>query len=503
MASSSSLLCLSLLSLLLSNFCLAQIEQVPLGIQSGQRQRQKQQRWQTQCQFERLNARQPNRRVESEAGVSEYWDIQGQEDDELQCAGVEVARHTIQQRGLLLPSFLNAPIIFYVLQGMHAFIIYSRGIHGAVIPGCPETFGRGSSQQYRGYLSQGSEEQHQKVREIQAGDIVALPAGVASWVYNNGGSPLVLISFVDVGNQANQLDQFTRRFHLGGNPQREQRSEQQVRVQRQSRREERSLLRLQNPNGNIFSGFDVRLLAESFKIDTELARRLQNRDDRRERIVRVREDLSIITPARIEEEERRRYGGYEGSYGEYYNGLEETFCTLRLRHNIDHPSQADIFNPRGGRVTTVNSFNLPILRFLQLTAKRAVLYKNALLAPHYSPNSHNVLYVTRGSGRVQVSDDFGRNVFDGELQEGQVFVVPQNHAVVQQASSRGFEWISVKTNENAINQPLAGRISAIRAMPEDVLANAFRISREQARRLKYNRDEVSVFTPSSQQGGLE
>lgn len=111
-----------------------------------------------------------------------------------------------------------------------------------------------------------------------------------------------------------------------------------------------------------------------------------------------------------------------------------------------------------------------------------------------------MLYVTRGSGRVQVADDYGRNVFDGDLQEGQIFVVPQNFAVVKKASSRGFEWISVKTNDRAKRSRLAGRISVIRAMPEDVLANAFRISREQARRLKYNRDEVSVFTPSQQQG---
>lgn len=125
------------------------------------------------------------------------------------------------------------------------------------------------------------------------------------------------------------------------------------------------------------------------------------------------------------------------------------------------------------------------------------------MAPHFNLNSHSVLYITRGSGRVQVADDYGRNVFDGELREGQLFVVPQNFAVVKQAGNRGFEWVAVKTNDNAVRHPLAGRISAIRAMPDDVLANAFRISREQAKRLKYNRDEVTVFTPSSQQGGGE
>ena len=124
-----------------------------------------------------------------------------------------------------------------------------------------------------------------------------------------------------------------------------------------------------------------------------------------------------------------------------------------------------------------------------------------MMAPHFNLNSHSVFYVTRGSGRCQIVDDFGRNVFDGEVQEGQLLVVPQNYAVVKQAGNRGFEWIAIKTNDNAMRNPLAGRISAIRAMPEDLLSNAFGISREQARNLKNNREEVTVFsTQSSQQG---
>ncbi|PON98672.1 11-S seed storage protein [Trema orientale] len=499
-SSSSLFLCLSLGSLLLFHVCFAQIEQARLP--GGSRQQHKQQRWQSQCRLDRLDALQPSRRIESEAGVSEYWDLENEE--QLQCAGVSAVRHTIQRRGLLLPSFTNGPVVAFVLQGTYTvtYLYLYTGIHGAVIPGCPETFERGQSsrQPISGSAQEGysSDEKHQKVRELREGDIVAAPAGVAQWIFNNGDSPLVLVYFVDVGNQANQLDQSARRFHLGGNPQRDQRSEEQVRSQSQGRRQRRSEQR-QKPNGNIFSGFDTRLLAESFNIDTELANRLQNKEDQRERIVRVRDEFDVITPARIKEEERRQYGGYEESYGEYYNGVEETFCTLRLRHNIDRPSQADIFNPRGGRVTTVNSFNLPILRFLQLTAERGVLYRNAQLAPHFNSKSHSVFYVTRGSGRVQVADDCGRNIFDGDLQEGQLFVVPQNHAVLKQASNRGFEWIAVKTVDSAKRSPLAGRISVIRGLPEDVLANAFQMSREQARRLKYNRDEVTVFSTSQQQ----
>ncbi|XP_024032266.1 legumin B-like, partial [Morus notabilis] len=169
------------------------------------------------------------------------------------------------------------------------------------------------------------------------------------------------------------------------------------------------------------------------------------------------------------------------------NGLEETFCSMRLKENIGDPSRADIFTPQAGRISTVNSFNLPILRHLRLSAERGVLYKNGIYTPHWNLNAHSVIYVLRGRARIQVVDHFGQSFFDGEVRQGQILTVPQNHAVVKQASSEGFEWVSFKTNDNAWISPLAGRTSVIRALPEAVLINAFQISRDQAQRLKYNR----------------
>lgn len=57
------------------------------------------------------------------------------------------------------------------------------------------------------------------------------------------------------------------------------------------------------------------------------------------------------------------------------NGLEETFCSLRLKENIGNPERADIFSPRAGRISTLNSYNLPILRFLRLSAERGFFYR--------------------------------------------------------------------------------------------------------------------------------
>ena len=70
------------------------------------------------------------------------------------------------------------------------------------------------------------------------------------------------------------------------------------------------------------------------------------------------------------EDEREQRESRRGGHGRGgYNGIEETLCTLRLRENIHDPSRADIYNPHAGRISTLNSYNLPVLRWLQLSAE--------------------------------------------------------------------------------------------------------------------------------------
>ncbi|GMN75590.1 hypothetical protein TIFTF001_056550, partial [Ficus carica] len=77
---------------------------------------------------------------------------------------------------------------------------------------------------------------------------------------------------------------------------------------------------------------------------------------------------------REREQQERERDRRRSPRGDYDNGLEETFCSMRLKENIGDPSRADIFTPQAGRISTVNSFNLPILRHLRLSAERGVLY---------------------------------------------------------------------------------------------------------------------------------
>jgi hypothetical protein len=69
--------------------------------------------------------------------------------------------------------------------------------------------------------------------------------------------------------------------------------------------------------------------------------------------------------------ERTRTREHEGQQ----NFFDETVCTLKLHENIADPSRADVFNPRAGRITNVNSLTLPVLKLLHLSAQWVYLYK--------------------------------------------------------------------------------------------------------------------------------
>ncbi|KAK4427811.1 11S globulin seed storage protein 1 [Sesamum alatum] len=437
--------------------------------QSLQRQQQHKLQARTDCRVERLTAQEPTIRFESEAGLTEFWERNNQQ---FECAGVAAVRNVIQPRGLLLPHYNNAPQLLYVVRG--------RGILGTVIPGCPETFERDI--QPRQDRQRRFMDQHQKVRQFRQGDVLALPAGFTLWFYNNGGEPLVTVALLDTGNAANQLDQTFRHFFLAGNPQ----------GGRQSYFGRRETQEQEGRTNNIFNGFDDEILADAFGVDVQTARRLKGQDDMRGRIVRA-ERFNIVFPGQEAEERWERDQPYSPA-----NGFEETLCTAKLRENLDEPTRADVYNPRGGRISSLNSLTLPILSWLRLSAEKGVLYRNGLVAPHWNVNAHSIVYITRGSGRFQVVGPGGRSVFDGEVREGQLIIVPQNYVVAKRASEdEGLEWIAFKTNDNAMTSQLAGRLSAIRAMPEEVVMTAYGVSREEARRLKYNREESRVFSSRS------
>ncbi|KAM3731072.1 hypothetical protein ACB098_12G134800 [Castanea mollissima] len=402
-----------------------------------------------QCQLDRLNALKPNNRIEADAGVIESWDPN---DQQFQCVGVAVVRRTIEPNGLLLPHYTNAPQLIYIQRGY--------GICGTILPSYPNTYQE--SQQEQG----------------QDRDIIALPAGVAHWLYNDNESEVVAVTFLDTNNQANQLDENPRQQGQG--------------------RDERRRHQQHGQGNNVFSGFHTADLAKIFNVHEDTIRNLQGLQKDRGNIVRVKGRLQVARPprsreererledkkrekkrgnnARAQERERRkRQRGKRGRGRGRDNGIEETLCTLRLRENIHDPSRANIYNPEAGQISTLNSHNLLVLHWLQLSAEFRRLHRDAIYVPHWNQNAHSIIYVVRGRAQLQAVDNF-----------------------VKRASSEGFEWVAFKTNDNAQISPLAGQTSVLRAIPVDVLANAFQLRKEDISELKLNllQQEDSVIRPS-------
>uniref|UniRef100_A0A0D9VF07 Cupin type-1 domain-containing protein n=1 Tax=Leersia perrieri TaxID=77586 RepID=A0A0D9VF07_9ORYZ len=100
-------------------------------------------------------------------------------------------------------------------------------------------------------------------------------------------------------------------------------------------------------------------------------------------------------------------------------------------------------------------------------------HKNAILSPFWNVNAHSLVYMIQGRAQVQVVSNLGKTVFNGVLHQGQLLVIPQHYVVLKKAEREGCQYIAFKTNAKSIVSHLAGRNSILRAMPVDVVTNAY------------------------------
>ena len=56
---------------------------------------------------------------------------------------------------------------------------------------------------------------------------------------------------------------------------------------------------------------------------------------------------------------------------------------MKIKENIGKPSTADVYSPQAGRISTLNSLSMPILRHLRLSAERGFLYNVSILYIHF------------------------------------------------------------------------------------------------------------------------
>ncbi|MQM08003.1 hypothetical protein Taro_040854 [Colocasia esculenta] len=440
------------------------------------------------CRFRRLSANRPFRRIQSEGGYTELWN---ENDKQFKCAGVAAMRNTLRPQCLSLPNYSPQPRLVYIQKG--------QGLIGMSYSGCPETFHSGEEYSYsrRTEEREGPREeehersqkrdQHQKIHRIRQGDIVAFPPGVTHWCYNDGNEDLVAFSITDVNSQWNQIGPTPRSFYLAGGPPKESETMEPARDIHAV---------------NMIRPFDAELLATAFNVPAEIVRTMQ-REDERGLIVRVKKgSMEMMRPTEEERERRERDGRreeeeeVEEGRRKRDNGVEEIYCSSRIHHYLDNPGAADVYSRQAGWLHSIDVFKLPILRYLGLSAEKTNLRPNAISSPHWNNNFHTIALMTRGEGQVQVVDGEGRSLFNDRVREGDVLVIPQNFAIVSRAGNNGVEWVAFKTSATPTRSPIAGKASVFMGLPAQVIANAYRLSLEQAQQLKYNREDQSMLFPS-------
>ncbi|XP_076920501.1 11S globulin seed storage protein 2-like [Bidens hawaiensis] len=435
------------------------------------------------CNLQQLTTKQPSQFLQFEGGSSEtYLNLN---DEEFQCFGLNPERMTIQTESLLLPNFAPFPHLFFIEEG--------EGIFGVQLPGCAETFDTGVQQQQPRKMAERPQEQqefgdiskdsHQKVFRFRQGDFIAIPAGAVHWIYNDGNQDVLAIVVDDINNPSNQLDITPRISFLAGGV-----SSQHL----QGQQEQQGFFRPEQEDfhfKSIYAGFDRELLVESFNESPEVVRALQEPSNRG-LIVKVQQPMRFVTP----DVQQFSRGGLPA------NGLEEgRFCSSKLVFNLDSQREADIFSQQAGKLNLVNEHKLPILSHMDVSAEKGYLQPNALFSPHWTVNSHTLVYVLNGEAQVQVVSNNGQAVLDEQVNKGDVFFVPQFFATTARAGQNGFEWVAFKTNKSPLKSPVAGYTSVFRAMPLEVITNAYMVSPSQAQGLKMNRQTESLlFSPISQ-----
>lgn len=145
-----------------------------------------------------------------------------------------------------------------------------------------------------------------------------------------------------------------------------------------------------------------------------------------------------------------------------------------------------VHNITGSKTTaTLTEKEFPLLKQAGLSANLTKLEADAISSPIYAPDSTvQVIYVARGSGRIQVVGVNGQRLLDAEVTAGQLLVVPTFFMVAKLAGQNGLECFTVMTSSKPVLEDLAGKTSALGALSPEVLQIALNISPGLERLLK-------------------
>ncbi|GAQ84498.1 RmlC-like cupins superfamily protein [Klebsormidium nitens] len=340
----------------------------------------------------------PAEHLKSDAGFESAW---GPDTKTLRDENLAAFILVMEPGTLRPPHYADADLLMAVLQGTaHAGIINDKG-------------------------------EETGVRRFRRGDVIALPAGWATWILNNDTEQkftlLAAARPVDVPGELSKFEVFPL---MAGE------------VTGQS---------------SLLHGFTKDILAEAFNTDEDLVEQIQTKTP----------DSGLVKLGSAElmamDEELKQRSAHDDS---------------GLMYNVDEADPD--FTSDFGQVTLLDCERLSILKNLSLGAVKVSLKPGAMLLPRYKTTATMFGFITAGRARVQVAQPDGSTGADAELGPGEAFVVPRFFPSTQKSvGDKKLEGIGFVSSAYLQSGTvfLAGKNSIYRAVPNSVLAAATQVDK--------------------------
>ncbi|KAL2537025.1 RmlC-like cupins superfamily protein [Forsythia ovata] len=147
-------------------------------------------------------------------------------------------------------------------------------------------------------------------------------------------------------------------------------------------------------------------------------------------------------------------------------------------------SQTFAFNLNHNDCSSFN-FNAAENSPFELSANLVKLDAGSVFGPVFiKDSSFQMIYVIRGSGRIQIVGGNGKLALDSEMEAGQLFVVPKFFVAVQIADAQGMECFSVVTSSKPRFGKLTGNASVWETLPSSVVQASLNVTSQLVKHLK-------------------
>ncbi|XP_027113140.2 glutelin type-A 2 [Coffea arabica] len=150
-------------------------------------------------------------------------------------------------------------------------------------------------------------------------------------------------------------------------------------------------------------------------------------------------------------------------------------ANINMLYNFES-AKPSIHVNQGGSLTIATAENFPFLKKVGLSANFAKLDPFSMSTPMYTADaSFQLIFITKGSGVVEIAGLNGKNALAAKVQSGQLCVVPKFLPVAKIADEEGLEYFCVVTSLAPYFAELAGETTVWKAMDPSVLQSAFNV----------------------------